>query len=179
MEYLDIYDENGKPTGEIIARCDVHKKKTWHKSVHAYLINDKKQILLQLRSKDKDIYPSVWDISMGGHISAGEDSLTTLYRELEEELGVCIKPSDARYVFTNREILQTGKSISAEFVDIYVVDKNVTEKDIKLQKEEVDGFKFVDLKEFVNKAKNRTNDIFPHWEEYDKIVPILEKEYDL
>ncbi len=179
MEFLDVFDEQGNPTGEVIARNQVHMRKTWHKSVHAYLINNKKQILLQLRSKDKDIYPDVWDISMGGHISAGEDSLTTLYRELEEELGVFIKPVDAKYVFTNKEILQTGSYISAEFVDIYLVNKDVCEKDIKLQKEEVGDFKFVSLFDFVKMIEHRDEKLFPHWEEYEKILPVLKKEYKL
>ncbi len=179
MEYLDVLDEQGKPTGEIIARNQVHKQKTWHKSVHAYLINDRKQILLQLRSKDKDIYPNVWDISMGGHISAGENSLTTLYRELEEELGVFINPENAKYVFTNKEILRTGKDISAEFVDIYIVNKDVYEKDITLQKEEVESFKFVELSDFMKMIEQKDVNLFPHWEEYERILPVLKKEYKL
>lgn len=34
MEYLDILDQNGKRTGEVKSREEVHSKGYWHKGVH-------------------------------------------------------------------------------------------------------------------------------------------------
>ena len=50
-----------------------------------FIVNDKKEILLQLRSEKSFRYPSVWDCAGGGHVDAGEDYKTCAPRELFEE----------------------------------------------------------------------------------------------
>ena len=45
------------------------------------------QVLLGKRSPHRTFYPSVWDI-IGGHREAGENTIATLHRELDEEIGV-------------------------------------------------------------------------------------------
>lgn len=42
MEYLDILDEEGNKTGEIKPRKEVHSNGYWHKGVHIWIINSKK-----------------------------------------------------------------------------------------------------------------------------------------
>ena len=91
-ELLDILDENtGSKTGEIVSKEIAHKTGKWHGSIHILIINkDKSKTLLQKRSKEKKLYSDTWDISVGGHISAGEDDITSAIRELNEELGLLI-----------------------------------------------------------------------------------------
>ena len=68
---------------------EAHKKGIWHGAVHLIIINnDCTKTLFQKRCKEKKIYPNYWDITVGGHISSKEDSLTTVKRELQEELGL-------------------------------------------------------------------------------------------
>ena len=43
MEYLDILDKNGNKTGERKPRKEVHSKGYWHKGVHIWIINSKKE----------------------------------------------------------------------------------------------------------------------------------------
>lgn len=71
MELIDILDENGIKTGEIISREEVHKKGLWHRAIVAAIINENNEILLQQRSANKEKKPNMWDISVAGHISAG------------------------------------------------------------------------------------------------------------
>lgn len=68
-ELIDVLDENGVKTGEILPRDDIHKKGLWHRSIVVAIINDKNEILLQQRSKDKEKNAGMWDISVAGHIS--------------------------------------------------------------------------------------------------------------
>ena len=56
-----------------------------HHTCGGILIQDGK-ILLGKRNKDR-LYPDIWDI-FGGHIEENETKEKTLYRELEEELGI-------------------------------------------------------------------------------------------
>ena len=65
-----------------------HSKGHWHKSIHAYLINDKNEIVIQKRSADKDLYPNVWDVSFAGYIGADETTKSSANRECQEELGI-------------------------------------------------------------------------------------------
>ena len=54
------------------------------------LFNDKDQILLQKRSKNKDLNPGLYTISTSGHVDKGETYRQTAKRELSEELGIQI-----------------------------------------------------------------------------------------
>lgn len=74
-ELLDVLDENGIKTGEVLPRDVVHKQGLWHRIIVVAIVNEKNEILMQQRSDDKDKNPGMWDISVTGHISAGQDSL--------------------------------------------------------------------------------------------------------
>ncbi len=81
MEYLDIVDDCGIPTGETISREDAHRSGIRHRTSHVWLLrihNRKLQVLLQKRSPDKDSYPGCLDISCAGHIPAEIISLILL-----------------------------------------------------------------------------------------------------
>ena len=86
-EYIDIINkETGENTGEKKLKSEVHRDGLWHKTAHIWCINSKKEILLQHRSKDKKNFPNMWDISVAGYISSGEDSKTGAIREIKEEI---------------------------------------------------------------------------------------------
>ena len=86
-EFVDILNEiTGEVTGETISKKEAHKTGVWHGSVHIWIISeDKKRILLQRRCPDKNLFPNMWDISVGGHVSSGEEPLISAKRELSEE----------------------------------------------------------------------------------------------
>lgn len=57
-------------------------------SVYIFIFNDKKELLLQLRSAKDDSFPLHYDYSAAGGVEAGESVETAAHRELMEELGV-------------------------------------------------------------------------------------------
>ena len=73
-----------KPRGE------VHRDGDWHSSVHVWLADEADNLLMQKRSELKDTNPGMWDVSCAGHITAGDGSLDTAEKELQEELGIAI-----------------------------------------------------------------------------------------
>ena len=89
-EYLDIYDADWKPTGEVLEKAEAERLGKWHRIVHFWIINSKGELLQQLRSRTKKIYPGMWDSSTGGHVQAGETLIDAGIREMFEELGVKI-----------------------------------------------------------------------------------------
>ena len=171
-EMVDLLDDNGNIIGAQSKKV-AHQTGAWHKSIHIYLINHKSEILLQLRTANKDIYPSVWDISVGGHVDAGEETILTACREMEEELGVKSSPEEFTFLSTTKEVLKTGKLISSEFVDSFLIKKNITEQDIKMQECEVADMKFVKLHDFFKMVERKDKLLFPHYEEYSKVLPVL------
>src|SRR5574343_2048863 len=94
MEYLDIYDENGKSLGQKVSRKEAHEKGFWHRAVHIWVVNSKGELLLQRRSPLKHNHPNMWDISCAGHISAGDGDIISALREVEEEIGLKLKPEN-------------------------------------------------------------------------------------
>lgn len=170
-ELIDWYDEKGNHKG-VIDKAIAHKNGLWHKSVHVWIINDKSKILMQKRCQSKKFFPSFWDCSFSGHVGAGESSLVGALREGQEEIGLKLSKKDLKFAFTIKEEFKWNDIISREFVDVYVVYKNINIKNLTYQKEEVESAKFFDAnKMFKSKSKN----IFPHYEEYKLLKNYLDK----
>ena len=170
---IDILDEfTGEKTGEIISKNEAHNKGIWHGSIHILIINNKKnKTLLQKRCAEKKLYPNTWDIAVGGHISAGEDDITSAKRELEEELGLNPEKLKIEKVDRITEKLINNGVISNEYVSIFVVYTDIDINDINLQVEEVSEAKWCtkeELNEFIN-AKV----IIPHVREFELLNKIL------
>ena len=175
-EKIDVLDENtGEKTGEVILKSEAHKKGIWHGSIHILIVNnDRNKTLLQKRCADKKLYPNTWDIAVGGHISAGEDDLTSAKRELEEELGLNPEVYNLEKIGKTTEKLNNNGVISNEFVSIFIVYADIDIKDIKLQVEEVSEAKWCS-KEELNKFIDE-GIIIPHEKEYELLNEILCKE---
>ncbi len=146
-ELIDIFDENMNLLGTAM-KSQAHREGLWHKTFHCWLArkNDEGKIMvwLQLRNKDK----SILDVSPAGHVRSGEE-VKDGYREVTEELGLCLQKDDLIKMFTTKEIYQQGDVYNREFEVLYmaVVD-NLLAK-VRLQPEEVAGLYEVELEDFV------------------------------
>ena len=86
-ELLDIVDQYGDPTGRSLGKAAIHAQGLRHRDTHAWITNGR-EVLQQQRRWDKSIMPGAWDISVGGHVAAGESYLDAAVRETQEELGL-------------------------------------------------------------------------------------------
>lgn len=177
MELIDVLDENGIKTGQILPRDEVHKKGLWHRIIVVAIVNENNEILLQQRSHNKDKNPDMWDISITGHLSAGQDSLSAAAREINEEvsvnLGYSIDIKDFRYMFSFRkEQFVNENHIDKQFYDLFILRKNgLSENDIVFQESEVQKVKFVTLSE-LNELR-KTNTLVNRDECYDVLSEYL------
>ena len=86
-EQVIIVDEQNQEI-EIVPRSVMRRDVLLHRSTYIIVTNSQKQILIQKRSLEKDVYPGYYDPTTGGVVKAGESYEQNAIRELEEEIGV-------------------------------------------------------------------------------------------
>lgn len=95
----------------------------------------------------------MWDISVTGHLSAGQDSLAAATREISEEvsvsLGYSVEVRDFRYMFSYRkEEKVNDEHYDRQFYDFFILRQNgLNENNIRFQSSEVQAIKFANLSE--------------------------------
>ena len=141
MELLDIYDNDGNRTGRKIVRGDktVKLNEGEHIAVGVIFIeNDRGEFLIQKTSKEKGGEFS----TTGGHIDSGETPLSSIKREVLEELGINID---------NEKIEEYGFMLfDMPLRYLFYLKKNINIEDVKVQEEEVDYVKYMSVEE-INK----------------------------
>ncbi|MCR5166796.1 MAG: NUDIX domain-containing protein [Oscillospiraceae bacterium] len=152
MEYLDIVDENGIPTGKIISREDAHKDGVMHRTAHVWVIRrtDKgTEVLLQKRSMDKESFPGMYDTSSAGHIPAGEEPLPSALRELHEELGIEAEKEQLCYIgsfhIQYEKIFHESLFKDNEITSVFLHNEPVDTDKLVLQKSEVESVRWFDI----------------------------------
>lgn len=172
-EMVNIYNpEDLKETKAIISKDSAHKLGIWHGSIHLIIINkDKTKVLLQKRSSNKDLYPNMWDISVGGHISSGESDEVAVKRELKEELGIDSNQNEIKFVKKYKEELNDNNIDNKEVVSLFILYSDFDIEKLELQKEEVSEVKWFTKEEMEILIKNKKT--VPHAEEYNLITEIL------
>ena len=179
MENFDIIDQNGRPTDKIKSREDAHRDGDWHRTVHVWIMNPKRKLLIQKRASGLMAHPGMWHISVAGHIVAGDDSITTAVKETAEELGINIEPQNLECLFTVKHqcVLNKGSYISNHLNDVYLVQLDLDISKVRLQAEEVAEIKFVPFQELEQLINQKKIDMVEHDEEYEKLFQILHQRY--
>ncbi|MEK7136619.1 MAG: NUDIX domain-containing protein, partial [Patescibacteria group bacterium] len=96
-EKLNIVDENDEIIGEE-ARGKIHKEGLLHRETHVWFLTPNKELILQLRAKDKDTFPDMLDATVGGHVDLGMNYEDTALKEMEEETGIKAKMEDLKFL---------------------------------------------------------------------------------
>jgi isopentenyldiphosphate isomerase len=97
-EYLDILDPQGNQTGKNCLKSVAHQEGYYHATVHVWFYTNDHKILLQKRGSNKKTYPNYWDVSVAGHVHAGESIKDAALREVEEEIGLTIQEKDLKKI---------------------------------------------------------------------------------
>ena len=140
MEIWDLYDRDGKRTGETWERKPANfltiPDGRYHMVVDILIKHVDGTYLLTKRHPDKDVYPGCWEASAGGSALKGEEPLEAAKREMKEETG--LMSDDLELV----NVSFSDKSHSMFYSYIAVVD---CDKDsVVLQEGETVDYKWVD-----------------------------------
>ena len=172
-ELIDVLDENGNVTGEILTREQIHKKGLCHRIVVIAIIDTQGNILMQQRSKNKAKNPGKWDVAAAGHVSSGQTSTEATIRETLEEVGIKVNEEELEYVLTykNKENVEEDYRDN-QIYDCYIVKRDkINLRNIKVQESEVEQVKLCNLKEFNQIIEN--GNIMERDEFYKKIIEYL------
>ena len=164
MELVDKFDSKRIPLNKQTERYEKQKGE-YNQSVHVWFLNSKNELLLQKRSETKRVYPGMWAIT-GGAVDSGELPIEALYREVNEELGITILPEETELLLSLQR--------TYDFVDIYLVRKDIDIKNITMQPEEVSDVKWITINEYQSMEKN--NQIPPSISFYsDFVLKLIER----
>ena len=86
-ELLDVVNDEDMVIKQAM-RASVHEHGLQHRGVHVILLTRAGKMLIQVRSRERAHYPSLWDCSASEHVKSGEEYHAAAMRGLEEELGV-------------------------------------------------------------------------------------------
>ena len=86
-ELVDIVDYNDNVLYQC-TRKEMRAKVLCHRAVFIAVVNLAGELLIHQRSAMKDLWPSYWDIAVGGVVAAGESYDSAALRELDEEVGI-------------------------------------------------------------------------------------------
>ena len=162
MEYFDIVDEEGRPTGKTVSRAQAHAEDILHRTAHVWIIREGAsdiEVLLQKRSETKDSFPGCWDTSSAGHIPAGNEPPDSARRELYEELGIAADADELIPAGTFRihyeDCFHGAVFRDNEIAFLYVYEKPVDISCLKLQAEEVRAVDWFDLNEVYQRIRQK------------------------
>lgn len=179
-EWVDILDENGNATGRSCLKSEAHAKGWFHPCVHIWFYTSNGDILVQQRGANKKTYPLLWDVSVAGHMAAGETSEEAALREVEEEIGLRIKAADLLQVGVYKSLkLHENGLIDAEFLNTFLHPLTVSVNNLVPQKSEVADLKLISLQEFATVLHEPlTQGHVPHDEVYIKgVLDLLRKQF--
>ncbi len=172
-ELIDILDKNGKPTGEIKHKSEAHKLGLYHSSVHIWFYTCDRKVLFQKRAANKDTFPGLWDVSVAGHIGAGEPALNSAIREIEEEIGIKVSADDLKFIGVYlAEKKPTPDIFDNEFHHIYLSQLNTPIESLILQKEEVADVSLfnIDIVKDIIEHPGQSKNYVPHDNNYYTLI---------
>lgn len=155
MELLRVVDSSGNDTNEIIEREELHNRGKLHNEVTIYVINNKKQILLQRRSKNRRFCPNMLGV-IAGHVEYNEVPIECAIRELKEEIGIKVNKTNI-YNLYDRYLVKEKFNNHFMYSFYTICDKK--EEDFKIQKEELSYVKWYDLDDVIEMTKNNNKEV--------------------
>lgn len=142
MELLDLYDDKGKKLNKTVERGQKFDKGNIMLSI-AFIKNSDNKYLIQKTSKEKGAKYS----STGGHVTHEENGLTTIIREIKEELGLNINTNELEFISLVKHPTKPC------LINLYLLEKDIYIEKLKLQEEEVESVLWLTEEEILSLVK--------------------------
>lgn len=177
-EFLELFDAQNQPLNKQLLRRTVHEQGHWHRTAQVYVLNQHRELLCNLRHPSKDLFPLLWDVSIGGHLEPGETYAACAQRELAEELGLNVNPENLQYLTTTSIDGQDAKAqlLDREHAGIFVYETALALPAFQFQKEEIVEIRFFSLAEVKRNLRKAQPEIpfIPLQEHYLSNLALIE-----
>lgn len=171
MELLDYYDSENKEKLGTKERDLVHEENLWHREVTVWVINEKKELLIEKRSANKKQAPNKYGLC-AGHVDPNEPIIQTAIRETFEETGIKLTEDDLKFI----EIYVNDEEGNKHFKYMYFVRTTMKIEDMIMQEEEVSELKYITLEELKKIVEEKNpNYTFSNKPYMSKILKIIEE----
>lgn len=169
-EYLKTYHEDGTFAG-LELRSIAHKEQMFHQEVAIWIINSKRELLLEKRSMEKALNPGRYSLC-AGHI-VGEDTVQdTIIREAQEEIGLDIHELNYDYVTVVKRKEPSNYCFSHHYVLFADVDLSL----LAIQTEELSEVIYMDYEEFKRRVKCNDDSVALKWNDaYQEVFRCIDK----
>ena len=138
MELWDLYDADRKQLGRTRERGKLNAGE-YHVVVEIWTVDNGGNILLTLRSPEKDMYPNTWECT-GGSALVGESSIAAAVRELFQETGISASEEEL--------ILIDSERGDSAFFDVYILRRDTPLSELVFQQGETVDARWVTMEEF-------------------------------
>lgn len=172
-EQVDILDSDGKYTGKTAFKSEAHKNGWFHPTVHVWFFTLDGKVLIQQRAKNKVTHPLLWDVSVAGHIGAGEQIKDAAIREVKEEIGLEIIADDLEKIGVFKSVHKHMEDIvDCEFHHVFLCKLEVPLNTLVKQESEVADLALLPLLRFSEETWGLANigKYAPHGAEYYKTM---------
>lgn len=86
-ECVDVIDDAGRTIG-VVTRQEMRRRRLPHRCTYVLVFDSAGRLFIHLRTAAKDVFPSHWDVAVGGALAASETFAEGARREVREELGI-------------------------------------------------------------------------------------------
>lgn len=157
-ELIDILDSEGNFTGKTKLKSYAHSMGLFHATVHIWFYTIDGKILLQQRGKNKDTHPLLWDLSVAGHVAAGEEIELSAIREVEEEIGITITKDNLEKIGVFKSVQKHSDNlIDCEFHHTFLCELKVSLEELQKQESEVEALDLISLLKFSEETWGMAN----------------------
>jgi len=155
-EKLVLVGLNQKKIGEALEE-KVHKNLLLHLSVTVFIFNDKGELLIGKISKNKTLWPLVWESSPSTHVYPGESPITAAERVLKKEFGIITRLK----IVTSFKYKIRYKNRGGENEICYLLTGEYNGK-IKTRSKKLREYRWLSL-DYINNRMNSNPEAFAPW----------------
>ena len=145
MKLLDVYDDEGVPTGKVVERSTYKENLSEGEHiavVQVYIQNKKGEFLIEKSAKTTgERY-----LPVSGHLISGEEPVDGMVREIKEEIGLDIDKEELEFV--------KFYLIDAPLRYIFYIKKDIDIRNLELQHDEVEHVEFMTTEQILYLSAN-------------------------
>jgi isopentenyldiphosphate isomerase len=171
-ELIDILNDN-LTVVKTCLKSEAHKNGWFHASVHIWFYTSKGEVLIQKRAKNKNTFPDLWDVSVAGHITSGEDVIVSAIREIKEEIGVSVTSIELTKIGVFKEKFKHREGFTDNEIHYIYLCQLITDfRTLRIQKEELSEIQLITMDTFENAIEKLSDTIIlvPHYPDYYNFV---------